>query len=212
MNKKEIKINKPLLFSCLFLYLLILIWVISLKCSIPSLIIGPRGTIDPIKIDPRFNAYINYSLYQRVIFDASINDLKPISTLKDIVINICIFIPFGLAVPSLFKKHVASKTLMLGFLLTLSFELIQLFTAFGGFSFIDLLGNTSGAALGLLIFLICKKHLKEETLVKVVNIAGIIGLIAGIIIVSVASYLTIKNFVVIAFKYTEGFTRTIKNL
>ena len=70
--------------------------------------------------------------------------------------NIVLFIPFGLCIPLLWKTS-TRKTAFLGFCSSLFIELCQLFLA-RGTDVDDLILNTSGVMLGLLIYKILKKY------------------------------------------------------
>ncbi len=73
--------------------------------------------------------------------------------LWNVVGNICVFMPFGMFLPRLFKrcKNVFFVTL-LSLELSLVVEVIQLVTRVGSFDVDDLLLNTIGGMLGYLIY------------------------------------------------------------
>lgn len=79
--------------------------------------------------------------------------------------NILIFIPFGLFIPLLWKTS-GKITVLIGFCSSFFIESCQLFLA-RGTDVDDLLLNTSGALLGLLIYKILNKHFSK--LVKKFN-------------------------------------------
>lgn len=68
---------------------------------------------------------------------------------RNILLNIFMFVPFGFFLPQLIKKTSAFwKVSLLGFLFTLSIEVLQLLLKIGIFEPDDLLGNTLGAMIG----------------------------------------------------------------
>ena len=73
--------------------------------------------------------------------------------LWNVVGNVCVFIPFGIFLPRLFKRcrNVFFVTL-LSLELSLVVEVIQLVTRVGSFDVDDLLLNTIGGMLGYLIY------------------------------------------------------------
>lgn len=72
--------------------------------------------------------------------------------------NVLGFVPFGFFVPILNKRLRKSIVItVLGFLMSLTVELIQLVTKVGCFDVDDLLLNTLGAFFGYLFFWICNE-------------------------------------------------------
>jgi glycopeptide antibiotics resistance protein len=68
---------------------------------------------------------------------------------RNIILNFCMFIPFGLWLPIGRKKfRKAWKTYLAGFALSLTIELLQFVSQRGRFEFDDLLGNTVGTMIG----------------------------------------------------------------
>lgn len=75
------------------------------------------------------------------------------SELRALILNILIFVPFGLITAELIKKRFpAWAALIPGFILTLVIELLQLVTRTGTFEIDDLINNTLGTALGILLW------------------------------------------------------------
>jgi len=71
--------------------------------------------------------------------------------------NILLFIPFGILVPMLLKqKFKLFKTVVLAFALSFAFELFQLFTGCGFFDVDDILLNTFGGIIGVIVYAIGK--------------------------------------------------------
>ena len=68
--------------------------------------------------------------------------------------NIAVFIPFGVLFPACsFKgKEKAGSAVLFGFLLSLAVELFQLVTKTGSFETDDIINNTFGVLLGVLVF------------------------------------------------------------
>ncbi len=74
--------------------------------------------------------------------------------------NIVIFMPFGLFIPALWGVN-AKKTVAIGFLASLFIELCQMFLA-RGTDVDDLMLNTVGALLGVIIYKACLKRIKNN--------------------------------------------------
>lgn len=89
--------------------------------------------------------------------------------LINVIGNVVAFMPFGFLVPVMYREQKKEKThrghyfrsflfvSLLGFLLSLSVEAVQLVTKVGCFDVDDLMLNTSGVMLGYIVYYFCKK-------------------------------------------------------
>lgn len=78
--------------------------------------------------------------------------------LSNLLGNILIFIPLGFLLPLLIKRFRNTVIILLaGFLLSVFYECFQLVTGIGVFDVDDMLLNTVGTAIGVIIFWIIKK-------------------------------------------------------
>jgi glycopeptide antibiotics resistance protein len=90
--------------------------------------------------------------------------------LKQIGGNILLFIPLGFALPVLFPGTKNSKVVIIGFLGSLTIEIIQLIAGkfigynYRAFDVDDLLMNTLGTIIGLLVFKLLYEFLKKNEL------------------------------------------------
>ena len=75
------------------------------------------------------NIFLCYNLIE---FEGLFNDWK------DVLVNVCFFMPVGVYCFELIKKHRFLKGIGIAFLLTLILETIQLITTVGYFTFNDL--------------------------------------------------------------------------
>lgn len=81
------------------------------------------------------------------------------ASLKGIMLNILLFIPFGFLIPIIWKKRWSWwKIMLLGFAASFCVEIVQLVTRLGFADVDDLMNNTIGAALGYLIYKRCLTH------------------------------------------------------
>lgn len=79
------------------------------------------------------------------------------------ILNVIAFMPFGFLVPMISPTYSKwYKTVLLGFLFSLSIEISQLFTLYRATDINDLLTNTFGTLLGYLIFSIINKMIKKN--------------------------------------------------
>lgn len=85
----------------------------------------------------------------------------------DTVLNIILFVPMGLFLPILYEKYdKLGKIALLGFLLSLSVEIVQLF-GFGATDINDLITNTVGACLGYGLYKQLVKAIPASTIEQI---------------------------------------------
>lgn len=136
-----------------FVYLLILIWIVLFKMSF-SLADLPRYRV--LDLDP-FHDALNH----------------PIRT-KEVISNVIIFIPFGILISMLkCKKGVLAKIIPI-FLTSLSFEALQYVFSIGSTDINDLITNTVGGIVGIIIFWIFKKIFRKNAEKLIITLALII--------------------------------------
>ncbi len=133
----------------LMLYVLLLIWIIALKCNMQNAILDA-------KIYNR-----DYTLAEKFAFQLSHFSATP---LEDGILNILFFIPLGMLMPFFTKKHAYIKTALFCFLISTGFEVLQLFNCIGRFTYIDIINNTIGGIIGALIHLLLRRKAKERPL------------------------------------------------
>ncbi len=93
---------------------------------------------------------------------------------QEIVYNILAFVPLGVYVGLLRPAWPRWRQLLPGFCLSLGFELAQFVFAIGVSDITDLLGNTLGGVLGLLVLRLLQRWLGARTC-AVVNGLGIVA-------------------------------------
>lgn len=98
---------------------------------------------------------LNFIPFQWVIYP---QDMQ----FRNVFGNIAFFVPFGLFLPLLFRKMNTGKTILIGFFLSLFFEITQYVTDTGGADIDDLILNTCGVVCGALFFLLLKKFTHDE--------------------------------------------------
>ena len=69
----------------------------------------------------------------------------------EIVLNYILFIPLGFLLHLCFGKKWGLKVVLIGFLLSVSIEIVQLVFRIGLFEFDDMIGNTVGCLIGTVI-------------------------------------------------------------
>ena len=78
--------------------------------------------------------------------------LPMVADFKNTILNIILFVPLGIMLPFIWKKYNTLKaTLIFGFMMSLSIELLQLFT-YRATDINDLIANTLGTVFGYFLF------------------------------------------------------------
>ncbi len=98
------------------------------------------------------------------------------------LLNVVIFIPLGIYAGVLFKRWAVGKKLLCFFLISLMFEMLQLIFRLGAFDITDIITNTSGGIIGLIIFGVIKKlfnnSLKTQKFINIIAAAGTVLMIS----------------------------------
>ena len=95
--------------------------------------------------------------------------------IREILDNVIIFIPFGLYLKTLNIN--SSRTVFLGFQLSLSLELSQYIFCMGASDITDLITNTTGALVGVSLYYLLKKIFKEKTNKIILVLASIVTIL-----------------------------------
>lgn len=159
----------------LILYIICLVWIITLKCNM----------IQPVVESRYFSGQM--SLSERVIFNAS----KFAKTnLKDFIANVLLFVPVGLLIPFLKKEKPYISAALFGFAISLGFEILQIINCIGGFTYIDILSNSLGAILGA----IAHFHLRGRVTEKQMETSLATCAVLCAMVVSFGFFSTVKHF------------------
>lgn len=145
--------NKLTIFVFSF-YLLLLIWVIVFKLAF---------SIDEI---PRMRIINLIPFAQSYLLNGRFN-------YSEIVLNVLAFIPLGIYLKILQPELSWRQQIIICFSLSFVFELAQFIFGIGVSDITDLLSNTSGGIIGLLLYQTLHKLWAKNT-VKIVNILGLI--------------------------------------
>ena len=89
------------------------------------------------------------------------------SSIAEFVFNMALFLPLGVLIPCLLKRKNKEKTTMLiGFSSSMLIEIIQLIRKLGELETDDIIANTLGVLIGILIYKIIVKRHQERTKIK----------------------------------------------
>ena len=75
----------------------------------------------------------------------------------EILLNYVLFIPFGCLLHLCFGEKFGLRVVLIGFLLSVSIEIVQLVFRIGLFEFDDMIGNTVGCLIGAVVGKLIKK-------------------------------------------------------
>ncbi len=163
MENSNKKIINAGLFVVAGLYIIFLIRIILFKN-------------DGLYPDMRYNFLpVSFAL------DIYMENASLITILKNVIGNVILFMPLGMLLPLTFRGVTLKKAVITGFLLSLTFETIQLFTRLGIGDVDDVILNTLGCTIGygLGISVLAKNKLKSKSVI----LTGItvLGLACGIV-------------------------------
>jgi glycopeptide antibiotics resistance protein len=151
--------------SLLFVYLAILIWVVlfKLKVDISSILDHKQRILNlkPFGAPARTNGRVDY---------------------HEMIFNCLFFVPFGLLLSVNFKKMGFLPKLALIFAFSLTVELIQFIFGIGSADITDLIMNTFGGLLGLLIYGISSNFIQSILLDKLIVYAGMVLLVIFLVL------------------------------
>ena len=142
--------KKKVILSLIF-YMIVLVWIISFKMNMEQAIFECMYYFGQFTLKERF--MISLTTFK---FEGLFNDWK------DVIVNMCFFMPVGVYCFELIKKNKFIKGLGIALLLTLLLETIQLLTTVGYFTFNDLVSNTLGYVIGYLIYYLLNKFLSKK--------------------------------------------------
>lgn len=162
-EKKKIR---ALAISTFVFYIIIILWITIFKCNIEASAHSASKFWGHMTIGERF-AY--------ALSNFNLNDGG-----WQMDLNVLIFVPYGMLVPFFAKKNISFTTVFTALLSTLTIECVQVITAFGFFTYSDLICNTLGAVIGVIIFAILSRMLKNKTIIKALALTNAIAVLASI--------------------------------
>jgi len=152
------------------IYLLVLTWIILFKFSFSLQDISTLRSVNliPLAGTAVRNNQLDYT---------------------ELLSNVLIFVPFGLYISMLKPAWGFLKKIIPIAGVSLLFEVLQYILAIGATDITDLMGNTLGGILGIILYLIFRKLLKNKV-IMVLNIITVIGTIG---IVTFLAWLMLIN-------------------
>jgi glycopeptide antibiotics resistance protein len=105
---------------------------------------------------------------------------------RELIYNVIAFIPFGGYISMLKTNHSFIKKMLPIFGVSLLFEIIQFIFGLGASDITDLINNTLGGVIGILIYFILNKIFKSDLkLNKVINIFASLGTICLVLLLTI---------------------------
>jgi len=151
-----------LTFGLFMVYFLILIWIILFKMQFS------------------FNTLPHFRGLNLIPFAGSVIKNNQMDY-SEIILNMIVFIPFGLYLSMIKLNWPFWKKIILIACVSLLFELLQFIFAIGGADITDFISNTLGGAVGIGVYIVFSKILKEKTN-NTLNILALIGTICIVLL------------------------------
>jgi len=156
------KLNK-LTYVLFAVYLIALFWILVFKLGVHFSYMGNERSINLIPFS------------EPVILNGRID-------FGEMIMNVLIFIPLGMYAGIIFKRWIIGKRLFLFFLISLIIEGFQFIMAIGAFDITDIINNTLGGIIGLMIYIGIEKVFKNSFKAqKFINLVATIGTISMIL-------------------------------
>lgn len=172
MKEKRTAGSKNVTLGLLIIYLVVLTWIILFKMEFNlKLLLGMN--LRSINLIPFAGSAI-------------VNGKAEVS---EVVLNIAVFIPFGMYLSMLYRTTGFLMKVLPIFAVSLMYEVLQYCFAIGASDITDLFGNTFGGIIGIGLFAVCSKIMGERT-VKILNILAAAG---TAIVVAFLALLVVAN-------------------
>jgi glycopeptide antibiotics resistance protein len=159
----EASTSKKVTIVLFVIYFLVLFWIILFKLHKPFANMGSRRNINLIPF------------HQPMILNGKID-------YGEMILNVLIFIPLGVYAGMIFKRQALGKKILFCLLISLSCEVLQFIFALGASDITDIISNTFGGIIGLIILIVTKKLFNND--VKVHKFINIFAAIATLLVVS----------------------------
>ena len=175
MNKNTVTTNK-ITQSLLIVYLLALLWIIVFKLNVSFTNAGNRS----INLIP---------FHQPMILNGK-------TDYGEMILNVLIFIPLGIYLGILLKKTSRMKKVLIFSIVSLSLELQQYIFKLGAFDITDVITNSFGGMLGLILLRVMYQLIKNE-----LKTQKIINVLAGIGSLTILSFLVLLKLNLLPIRY-----------
>ena len=162
-NGKDNNITNKVTTVLFIIYLIALFWILLFKLGVRFSYMGNRS----VNLIP---------FSEPLILNGKID-------VGEIILNVVIFVPLGIYAGVLFKRWTFGTKLFFFFLISLMFEGLQFILRVGAFDITDIITNTLGGIIGLMIFKAIEKAFKNSFKAqKFINIIAAIGTVLTILL------------------------------
>ena len=164
-NRKDNNSTNKLTIVLFVIYLIALIWILLFKLGVRfSYMENRQVNLIPFREALMLNGKIDFG---------------------EIIMNVIIFVPLGIYAGILFKRWNFGKNVFFFFLISLFVEALQFILRVGAFDITDIITNTLGGIIGLMIFKALEKVFKNRVKAqKFINIIASIGTVLMILMLS----------------------------
>lgn len=161
----ELKKKNRLTLILFVIYLVILTWIIVFKMQFTLADLGYYRKINLIPFQG--SVIVNNRL-----------------DMSEIIMNVLAFVPLGIYLSMLEPRESFIRKLLPVFFVSLTYEVMQYVLGVGASDITDLITNTSGGAVGIVVFYCFEKGFKEKA-VKILNILALCGTVLLIIFIGI---------------------------
>lgn len=170
-SKNGRKAMKHLMIIMFTIYIILIVWVVIFKLQFSAFELDYHRSINLIPFYYSNEVGIGFHL-------------------KEVFLNCLMFLPFGIYMKAISDENSSRMTVLLGALFSIILEVIQYIFAIGATDATDVITNTCGVAMGVLMYDILLKIIKRGNRLNVaiiscsvlfmgISIAAIIALIVG---------------------------------
>ena len=152
----EEKTLKALSISAMVIFIWLLIWVLLFKFCNENMLITNYINISQLNLKERI-------MWDLIPFNYRGDPHSVVLQIVTTILNAFIFAPFGVLFNIIFIRKSILRDVLLCFGISLSFEVVQLFTTFGNMATEDLITNTLGYFVGLGLFFLIFNRLSVKT-------------------------------------------------
>lgn len=170
MKKAKKRPSKNLTRFLFILYLIVLTWVILFK----------------MELDFSLLKNMNYRSINLIPFAESVT-INGKTDISEILLNVIVFIPFGIYISMLHKPWNFIQKIIPIFCVSLLYEVLQYAFAIGGSDITDLIGNTLGGIIGMILFFILIRMFGRD-IIWTINLVASIGTTVVILFLGLLVY------------------------
>ena len=165
-NWRDNNITDKLTKAFFIIYLIALFWILLFKLGVRFSYMGNRSlNLIPFREPLISNGKIYFG---------------------EIILNVVIFVPLGIYAGVLFKRWTFGNKLFFFFLISLMFEVLQFILKVGAFDITDIITNSLGGIIGLMIFEAIEKlfnnTVKAQKFINIVAATGTVLMISLLVL------------------------------